>query len=79
MVGAAIMIGPVAYAGGGELQFTVGEGRVTLILSGARLGDILAEWERTGNTRFVDVGDLDTVPVSLHLVGVPEAPRARGP
>ena len=63
--------------GADELQFTIGEGRVTLIASDALLGDVLAEWERAGNTRFVDAGDLDEVPVSLHLVDVPEAEALR--
>ena len=73
VIGAAIALGAVASAGGGEIRFTIGEGRVTLIASDALLGDVLAEWERAGSARFVDAGELDQVPVSLHLVDVPEA------
>ena len=56
---------------------SIGEGRVTLVTSGAPLGDVLAAWERAGSTRFVDAGELDQVPVSLHLVDVPEAEALR--
>ena len=77
VIGVAIALGSVVYAGGGGIRFTIGEGRVTLITSDAPLGDILAEWERAGSTRFVDAGELDEVPVSLHLVDVPEAEALR--
>ena len=77
VIGAAIALGAVASAGGGEIRFTIGEGRVTLIASDALLGDILAEWGRAGDTRFVDAGELHQVPVSLHLVDVPEVEALR--
>lgn len=77
VIAVAIGMSPVVYAGGGEIQFTIGEGRVTLIARNAPLGEVLAEWERAGSTRFVDAGGLDAVPVSLHLVDVPEAMALR--
>ncbi len=60
-----------------ELQLTIADGRVTLVTRDAPLGDVLAAWERAGSTRFVDAGELDQVPVSLHLVDVPEAEALR--
>ena len=77
VLGAAIALGSVAYPGGGEIRFTIREGHVTLIASDALRGDVLAEWGRAGDTRFVDAGELDQVPVSLHLVDVPEAGALR--
>ena len=76
LLGTAVAIGPVVCAAD-ELELTIREGRVRLIASGAPLGDVLAEWERAGGTRFVDAGGLDTVPVSLHLVDVPETEALR--
>ena len=77
VIALAIGMSPVAYAGGAEFQLTIGAGRVTLIARNAPLGAVLAEWERAGSTRFVDAGGLDAVPVSLHLVDVPEAMALR--
>lgn len=76
VVGAAIAMSP-AGSGADELRLAIAEGRVTLIARAAPLGDVLAAWERAGGTRFVDAGGLDTVPVSLHLVDVPEAEALR--
>ena len=76
LAGAAIVTCPVVSAAD-ELRFTIGDGRVTLIARDAPLGDVLAEWRRAGDTRFVDAGELDEVPVSLHLVDVPEGEALR--
>ncbi len=73
----AIWMSPLAYTGGGGIQLTIGAGRVTLIARNAPLRAVLAAWERAGSTRFVDAGGLDAVPVSLHLVDVPEAMALR--
>ncbi len=76
-IAVAIWMSPLVHAAGGGIRFTIGEGRVTLIARNAPLGAVLAEWERAGSTRFVDAGGLDAVPVSLHLVDVPEAMALR--
>lgn len=76
LIGAAIAMSPIVSAAD-ELQLEIGEGRVTLIVRDAPLGDVLAAWQRAGSTHFVDAGKLDEVPVSLHLVDVPEAEALR--
>ena len=77
VIAVAIGMSPLVHTGGGGIRFTIGEGRVTLIARNAPLGAVLAAWERAGSTRFVDAGGLDAVPVSLHLVDVPEAMALR--
>lgn len=77
VIAAAIWMSPLVHTGGGGIRFTIGEGRVTLVARNAPLGEVLAEWERVGRTRFVGAGGLDAVPVSLHLVDVPEAMALR--
>ena len=77
VIAVAIWTSPLVHAGGGEIRFTIGEGRVTLVARNAPLGEVIAAWERAGSTRFVDAGGLDAVPVSLHLVDVPEAMALR--
>ena len=77
VMAAAMALGPAAYAEDDAIRFMIGEGRVTLIARDAPLGDVLAAWRRAGDTRFVDAGELDEAPVSLHLVDVPEAEALR--
>ncbi len=77
VIAVAIWMSPLVHAGGGEIRFTIGEGRVTLIARNAPLGEVIAAWEHAGSTRFVDAGGLEAVPVSLHLVDVPEAMALR--
>ncbi len=64
-------------AGADELELAVGQGRVTLVAAGVPLGEVLAEWERVGGTRFEGVGELGAAPVSLHLEGVAEREALR--
>ena len=56
-----------------EIQFSIDGGRVTLITTEAVLADVLAEWSRLGQTRFVGGDTLDGGSVSVHLVDVAEA------
>ena len=57
----------------GEISITLDRGRVTLVATGARLTDILAEWSRVGDTRFVGAEALGGEPITLSLVDAPEA------
>ena len=77
MVIAATVAGGARAAAADELEFAIDQGRVTLIATGVPLRDVLAEWARAGNTRFVGVGAIGAAPVSLHLVGVAEAEALR--
>ena len=83
VAGVAGVVIAVTAAGGGraacadDLEFAIGQGRVTVIATGVPLGDVLAEWARTGNTRFEGVGALGALPVSLHLDGAPEREALR--
>ena len=74
---AATAAGGVRAAGADDLEFAIGQGRVTVIATGVPLGDVLAEWARAGNTRFEGVGALGALPVSLHLEGVAEREALR--
>ena len=64
-------------AGAGQLDLSLGQGRVTLIATEVSLSEILAEWSRLGDTRFVYDDEFDDQltgpPLTLHLVDVPEA------
>lgn len=81
--GAWAVLAAVLLAGAGrslaaeDLQLRIDGGRVTLIAAGATLADILAEWSRVGDTRFVGADGLEGGPLTLHLVDVAEA-RALG-
>ena len=64
--------GAAPAASADELEFAVGQGRVTLIAAGVPLRDVLAAWARAGSTRFVGAEAIGASPVSLHLVDVAE-------
>jgi hypothetical protein len=66
----AAAISPSASAG--ELKLSIGNGRVTLIAQDVPLRQILAEWSRVGQTRFVNAEKLAGPPLTLQLVDVPE-------
>ena len=73
MIGAVLAAITAAHAAGaGELQIGMDRGRVTLIATGVPLSDVLAEWSRVGQTRFEGAEPLAAVPVTLHLIDVPE-------
>ena len=57
----------------GEISITLDRGRVTLVATGARLADVLAEWSRVGDTRFEGAEALGGEPITLRLVDAPEA------
>ena len=77
VVMAATAAGGARAAGADELEFAIGQGRVTLIAAGVPLRDVLAAWTRAGDTRFVGAEALGAAPVSLHLAGVAEAEALR--
>lgn len=79
-VGVAVAVaaaGAAPAASADELEFAVGQGRVTLIAAGVPLRDVLAAWARAGNTRFVGAEAIGASPVSLHLVDVAEREALR--
>ena len=52
-------------------------GRVTLLADGVPLREVLDEWARAGDTRFVGAEAIGSSPVSLHLEGVAEREALR--
>jgi hypothetical protein len=62
-----------APAAAGELRLTMADGRVTLVAKDVTVREILAEWARVGQTRFVNAEKLTGGPVTLELNDVPEA------
>jgi hypothetical protein len=56
-----------------QVKLTIAEGRVTLDAKDATVRQILDEWARVGQTKFVNVERLTGAPLSLQLHDVPEA------
>ena len=55
-----------------EVHLTMQDGLVTLNASHATVAEILAEWERVGQTRIVNGEKIAGEPVSIELTNVPE-------
>ena len=60
-----------------EIEFSLDRGRVTLVVAGATLTDVLAEWSRVGQTRFVGADALAHRTLTLHLEDADEADAIR--
>ena len=76
----AVVVAATAAApllGAGEVTISMERGRVTLIATDARLADVLDEWARVGETRFVGAGEIGGEPVTLYLVDTPEVEAIR--
>ena len=56
-----------------EVQFTLHDGRVTIVAKDATLRQILTEWARVGDTKIVNIERVPGGPVTLELTNVPEA------
>jgi len=69
----AVLLAAVRPVLAEELALTMADGRVTLTAIAVPLSEVLAAWERVGGTTFANVEDLGAEPVTLELVGVPEA------
>lgn len=59
-------------ASAGELKLTMQDGRVTLIADNVPVRQILAEWQRIGQTKIVNMEKLAGANVTLQLVNTPE-------
>ncbi len=62
-----------ASAAGAEVQLTIQDGKVSLVASHATLREILAEWERVGQTRIINADRVTAAPLTLQLEDVPES------
>ena len=60
-----------------EIELAIEGGRVTLTATDAPLTDVLAEWARVGETRFIDADKLTAGRVTLQLVDVAETDALR--
>jgi hypothetical protein len=69
---AVVTAGVASSATAGELTVKLAGGRATVIAKDVTLRQILAEWARVGNTRFVNSEKLSGGPMTLELVDVPE-------
>lgn len=56
----------------GDLQLTIGNGRVTLVADNVPVRTILQEWARQGQSRIVNADKVVGAPVTLRLIDVPE-------
>jgi hypothetical protein len=60
------------WAQGGDLQFTIGNGRVTLLADNVPVRAILQEWARQGQSKIVNADKVAGQPVTLRLIDVPD-------
>src|SRR3954454_18617008 len=60
---------PAAHA---DVQFSLRNGRVTLVARDATLREILAEWSRVGKTKVVNLERIPGGPLTLELRDIPE-------
>jgi len=67
---ACLAVVPAARA---EVQFSIHNGRVTIVAKDATVRQILAEWARVGKTKIVNAERIPGGPVTLELKDVPEA------
>jgi hypothetical protein len=64
----------LAFAGAAhaDVQFSLRNGRVTLVARDATLRQILAEWSRVGKTKVVNLERIPGGPLTLELRDIPE-------
>jgi hypothetical protein len=74
LLAAALVVFTTAPAGAdsGDLQLTIGNGRVTLVADNVPVRTILEEWARRGQSRIVNAEKVLGGPVTLRLIDVPE-------
>ena len=70
---AAALAGLAAPAAAGEIKLTITNGRVTLVAQDATVRQILAEWERVGQTQIENAEKMLGAPITLELQDVPES------
>jgi hypothetical protein len=71
---AAVLVPASAQAAlAGDLNLTISNGRVTLSAQDVTVRQILAEWERIGQTKIVNGDKLMGPPVTMELRDVPES------
>jgi hypothetical protein len=62
-----------APAASAEVQFSLRDGRVTIVAKDATLRQILTEWARVGKTTFINLERVPGGPLTLELRDVPES------
>jgi hypothetical protein len=65
-------LSPAALAQAQQVSLTMNNGRVTLKTTNATVRQILQEWARVGGTTVVNAEKINSQPVSLTLIDVPE-------
>ena len=63
--------------GAGEIRISMDRGRVTLVATDAPLADVIAEWSRVGDMRFVGAETLGGEAITLHLIDAAEGDAIR--
>jgi hypothetical protein len=71
LVAAGLLL--LASPAAADVRITMSDGVVTVLATEATIREILAEWQRVGQTRIVNVERLGGGPVTLELVNVTEA------
>ncbi len=67
-----LALGCASAASAGDLKLSINGGRATIIAQDVPLRQILAEWERIGQTKIVNGDKLIGPPLTLQLVDRPE-------
>jgi hypothetical protein len=67
-----VLFAAPASAQSGNLQLTIGDGRVTLMADNVPVRTILQEWARRGQSKIVNADKVMGAPVTLRLIDVPE-------
>src|SRR5580704_10751625 len=55
-----------------DVHLTIQSGRVTLVARDATVRQILAEWERVGQTKVINADRIAGGPLNLEMTNVPE-------
>jgi hypothetical protein len=69
--GALAVVGAASTASA-DVHLTIQSGRVTLIAKDATVRQILAEWERVGQTKVINADRIAGGPLNLEMTNVPE-------
>ena len=68
----AFLVAAATSAAAGEVKVTLNQGLVTIVATDAPVSQILSEWARVGQMKFVNAEKMMMVIPSLQLVDVPE-------
>lgn len=72
-IGFGVVLSVTAPASGGDVKLQVANGRVLVQANNATLREILAEWARVGNVKFVNLEQVASAPMTIDVQWQPES------